>query len=141
MHQEEDQENVRSIPVQCVLVEILTMLGPNNGTDSAVSQDVKRIPASLPFEFVSCTAPAGRISQASHRKIRSHVMHRHKLKQQESDNQSGSITRTRPNPHPKQLAGALAMIPHELSAFDPFDCLPFRMEPWALDVLTTGKQR
>jgi hypothetical protein len=100
------------------------------------------------YEFVACKDASGNADTAARKTIRSHVM-RNRRRQQDQLNESYADKDTS-RLYNRQVEGKLNKREHvndktkaptsvdlnEISTFDPFACLPVKIQPYMLEVLS-----
>jgi hypothetical protein len=128
----------------------------NTNTGRAVRAICKpQLKASTPpfYEFVACKNASGSADATARKTIRSHVMrHHHRQKGDESSRsyvdlnisilpsrQSRSVCDEREYVNDKPKASGSVDL-SSFSTFDPFDCLPLRIQPYMLEMLGKCKQ-
>ena len=124
-------------------------------TNSLFAGSARRKPTSKSsmaslYEFIACQDVPGHPDALARKQIRSHVMRRHCRARQgtlsssyEDQNSPNSSTREYRD---HQILGELSedqFMPHNVicgpSSFDPFDCLPLRIQPYMIELLSKCK--
>ena len=105
------------------------------------------------YEFVACKDPSGSADATARKTIRSHVMRQHHRQKEDlssstylerntsilSSGQYKSTHNEREYVDGNPKAGG-PVETGELATFDPFDCLPLRIQPYMLEILGKCKQ-
>ncbi len=137
---------VKSLMLE-LAIETGNLLYPRDGKPKALDQS----PVPPLYEFVTWTDASGNTNAAARKLVRSYTMRHSKLRQNQSNHpcnvqhHSGSLVGLSRNSQnhsgtlKDEFREFLALMPHEVSTLDPFDCLPVRMQPYMLDLFTKCK--